>query len=180
MPLLVGEIIAGDDTLTVFGDELGVVEIDFFSIITDAAKQGFTRKEIDQAYRAASSTAFNRPSPGRPKGSRVKDKKIEDLVRQLRLILITNPDKKYFTAVAEVLTRVPARERPSSRHLVKTLREDEKGMRALDRLKFLRGLSVKVDELRPYAAGSPALSDFLRLWDDDLVRVLAPLFSKPN
>jgi hypothetical protein len=164
--------------LTVFGDELGVVEIDFFSVITDAAKRGFTRKQIDKAYRAALSNVFNRPAVGRPKGGLEKDKKIAHHLNQLRLLLISDPNKRHFTAANEVLSGVPARERPSSRHLVKKLREDKKGIRALHRLRSLRKLSVVAGELRPNTAGSTALSDFFRLWDDDLIRVLAPYFSK--
>jgi hypothetical protein len=164
--------------LTVFGDELGVVEIDFFSIINDAAKHGFTRKEIDKAYRAASSNVFNQPALGRPKGSHDKVKKIDHHLDQLRLSLISSPDKHNFTAANEVLSSVPTRERPSSRHLVKKLREDKKGIRALHRLQSLRQLSVLARELRQHAPGSPTVSEFLRLWDDDIVRVLTPYFSK--
>ena len=127
---------------------------------------------------AASDRRFD--SPTGPKGRRYCHRHADKQLKAPEK-LETHPPVSDFARHPYMLMNLGQRDEPSSsRHLVKTLREDEKGMRALDRLKFLRGLSVKVDELRPYAAGSPALSDFLRLWDDDLVRVLAPRFSKPS
>jgi hypothetical protein len=108
--------------MTKFGDELGIVEIDFFGVISAAAKHGFTREEIDKAYKAALASAVDLPGRGRPKGSLEKGKNIEHYLTQMFHRLRFNPDTPLFPVAKEILGNAPAKWRPTPQHLTRVFK----------------------------------------------------------
>jgi hypothetical protein len=114
--------------------ELGIVEIDFFTVISNAAKHGFTREEIDRAYQAALASALDLPGRGRPKRSTGKKYDPEYYLRKMADLLISDPKKRVHTAAKEALSEdaSPAQYKPSSRHLARAFRQDKRVMSFLE------------------------------------------------
>jgi hypothetical protein len=112
--------------LSTLGGELGGVEYDFFDVISRATEHGFTPEEIQRAYQAALSQAFNKREKGRPRGGTQKNKNLQVQRTKMRQILISEPTMPLFTAADQVLEEIPGRERYSSRHLVRTFKKDKK------------------------------------------------------
>jgi hypothetical protein len=144
--------------LSTLGGELGGVEYDFFDVVSRAAERGFTPEEIERAYKAASAQAFNKPGKGgRPPGRRQKGKNVEGHLKRMREILISRPGMPVFTAAKEVIKNVPAKERPTPQHLMRTFIGDEAGTIVVDLSRALKALPP----LLPQADASTA--DFERL-----------------
>jgi hypothetical protein len=140
--------------LSTLGGELGAVEYDFFDVIAKAKQQEFTRKDIDRAYRAASSAVFNPSGARRPKGSRQKEKNIEHHLERMREFLLAEPYKRRpFTAAKEVLATSAQKgtSLPTPRHLVRELKKEVKSNRQVNRdvsLKLLPVLASLTERLR--------------------------------
>jgi hypothetical protein len=157
---------SGGDVLSTLGGELGGVEYDFFAVISRAAKRGHTPEEIDRAYEAALTQAFNKPGKGRPLGSREKGKNIEHHLMNMRQILISDPGMRVLTAAKEALKDVPARERPRPEYLARTFRGDENGTLIVDFLRALKKLSNFVPHTGPTADFERLLIELTRILDD--------------
>jgi hypothetical protein len=120
--------------LTKFGDELGTVEIDFFAVISHAAESGISRKEIDAAYRAASSQAFNKRRRGERGADKIKN--VDLRFAEMLEVLVADPSKRIFTAAKEVLGNVPERGRPTPEHLARVF--NAKAKKSTRNLEILR------------------------------------------
>jgi hypothetical protein len=131
--------------LSTLEGELGGVEYDFFDVISRATERGLPPEEIQRAYQAALSQAFDKPEKGRPRGSTQKSKNLQAQRRKMRQILISEPTMPLFTAADQVLEEIPGRERYSSRHLVRTFKKDKKEAFIRGFLQIVRGSPGRPD-----------------------------------
>jgi hypothetical protein len=127
--------------LSVLSDELAGVEYDFFEIVCSAAKRGFTRKDIDRAYRAASAQALCDRPRGRPDRSFGKMKNTENHLNNMRDTLILDPDKAPFTVAREVLSDIPINGKPTPQHLARVFKKNKKLSLYLQILSLLKKLA---------------------------------------
>ena len=159
--------------MTKFGDELSGVELDFFSVITDAIKSGIGHKEIEAACRAAFSQAFNKRTPGKRGVGKIKN--IERHEAKMLEVLIADPKKKIFTVAKEVLQNVPERGRLTPEHLAKKFKANRKAIRHREILRLLKlilesldGRSVDDQERTLLQRAQSVLEVLERAWAPDV------------